>query len=184
VDAQVFLADSLANGAGYCTHLGRPENFRKLLDEADAWMSDLSEPAQHSCDSACYYCLKEYRNSAYHGLLDWRLAGDLLDLLQGRELDPLNRWSRLGSGALRSLGEEMKMEETELCGIPAMVGLDGTRALVSLHPFEVSPRGGESTRVELDIEAAASSEGLEIRPTTHFDLIRVPSAVFRSFLAD
>jgi len=184
VDAQVFLADSLANGAGYCTHLGKPENFRDLLDEADGWISSLSDPSCHSCDSACYSCLKEYRNSNYHGLLDWRLASDLLDLLRGKELDPLERWSGLGKGALFSLGNELGMDETELSGISAAVDAQRARALVSLHPFQISPRRHEPTSVQNEIEAAASDQGLELRTTTHFDLIRVPSAVYRDFLSD
>src|SRR5262249_47570509 len=39
--AQVFLSDTLANGAGYCTYLGEPENFERLLDESADWMSEL-----------------------------------------------------------------------------------------------------------------------------------------------
>lgn len=184
VDAQVFLADSLANGAGYCTHLGRPENFRDLLDEADAWIGALSNPTQHSCDSACYSCLKEYRNSNYHGLLDWRLASDLMDLLRGRNLDPLKRWHELGKGALFSLGNELGMEEIELSGIPAAVDPQRSRALVSLHPFQLSPRSSEPTSTQDEVGTAASDRGLELRTTTHFDLIRVPSAVYRDFLSD
>lgn len=184
VDAQVFLADSLANGAGYCTHLGKPENFRDLLDEADGWISALSDPSRHSCDSACYSCLKEYRNSNYHGLLDWRLASDLMDLLRGKDLDPLERWSDLGKGALFSLGNELGMEKTELTGIPAAVDEERARALVSLHPFQVSPWRHTPTSVQKEIEGAASDQGLELRTTTHFDLIRVPSAVYRDFLSD
>lgn len=184
VDAQVFLADSLANGAGYCTHLGKPENFRDLLDEADGWIAALSDPARHSCDSACYSCLKEYRNSNYHGLLDWRLASDLMDLLRGRTLDPLHRWHVLGKGALFSLGDELGMEQTELSGIPAAVDPQRSRALVSLHPFQLSPRKGEPTSTQKEVEAAASNQRLELRTTNHFDLIRVPSAVYRDFLSD
>lgn len=184
VDAQVFLADSLANGAGYCTHLGRPENFCDLLDEADEWTRALSDPARHSCDSACYSCLKEYRNSNYHGLLDWRLASDLMDLLRGRELDPLDRWHELGKGALFSLGNELGMDLSELSGIPAAVDPQRSRALVSLHPFQRSPRRGEPTSTQKELEAAASHQGLDLRTTTHFDLIRVPSAVYREFLTD
>jgi hypothetical protein len=183
VDAQVFLADSLANGAGYCTHLGKPGNFEKLLNEADGWIEELSTTSRHSCDSACYYCLKEYRNSAYHSLLDWRLAADLLDLMRGREIDFAERWQALSYGVLASLGGEMNMEEMKVDGLPAMVGLEGTRALVSLHPFELGPHGGEPTAVQRRINGAASELGLEVRMTTHFDLIRVPSLVYKSYLA-
>src|SRR5207245_1298962 len=62
--AQVFLSDSLANGAGYCTHLGQPDVFADLLAEAEEWARELEShtSAGEPCDSACYDCLKEYRN--------------------------------------------------------------------------------------------------------------------------
>src|SRR5205823_3106502 len=36
VEAELFLADSLENGAGYCTHLGKPEEFLTVLSETRA----------------------------------------------------------------------------------------------------------------------------------------------------
>ncbi len=68
--ASVFLSDYLENGAGYATHLGTQAGFETLLGEARAWETD---PATHGgpdggpCDSACYDCLKDYRNMASMG---------------------------------------------------------------------------------------------------------------------
>ena len=45
--AQVFLSDSLANGAGDCTHLGNPGIFKQLLDEAASWASELETHPPH-----------------------------------------------------------------------------------------------------------------------------------------
>jgi hypothetical protein len=36
---------------------------------------------EHNCDSACYNCLKEYGNMAYHGFLDWKLGMAYLRVL-------------------------------------------------------------------------------------------------------
>lgn len=129
-----------------CTHLGKAGKLPQVARRGDALDERPSEPAQHSCDSACYYCLKEYRKLAYHGLLDWRLAGDLLDLLQGREPGLLNRLESAGSGALCSLGRRNEDGRDRALRDSSHGRPDGTRALVSLHPFEVSPKqAGEST---------------------------------------
>ena len=90
----LFLADALENGAGYCTFLGQADELRALLREGEAYVvEDLEEEAHASkCDASCYDCLREYGNQAYHGLLDWRLARDWLDLALGRPLN-LERWA-------------------------------------------------------------------------------------------
>lgn len=81
VSAEIFLADTLQNGAGYATHLGRPSVFYDLLEymlKPEGYA--LRSHGKGLCDSACYDCLKDYSNMAYHGLLDWRLALDMTHL--------------------------------------------------------------------------------------------------------
>jgi DEAD/DEAH box helicase domain-containing protein len=86
VDVQAFLNDRLENGAGYCTWLSNPENFRALLEHrrtdvldtlAEQWTRE-----QHGqdCSASCNRCLREFNNQSYHGLLDWRLALDMARL--------------------------------------------------------------------------------------------------------
>ena len=83
---QAFLSDKLENGAGYCRLFGRPEQFRTLLAQAnpdnleslaDAWMKDSHI---YECDTSCNACLRDFYNLPYHGLLDWRLALDMVRL--------------------------------------------------------------------------------------------------------
>lgn len=90
---QAFLCDKLENGAGYCSWLGEPSNFTKILNQANPdntgsiaslWM-DVSpnssqlrvEPHGLECDTSCNRCLRDFYNLPYHGLLDWRLALDM-----------------------------------------------------------------------------------------------------------
>jgi len=91
---ELFLADALENGAGYATHLGSPGVFADLLAAAGAYLDELAQ-GEHGeqCDTACYDCLRDYHNMAYHPLLDWRLARDAVALMQSGELD-LSRWAR------------------------------------------------------------------------------------------
>jgi len=84
--SELFLADQLENGAGYCRHLAEsPGLLARILTEMTrprgALHRRLLDP-EHAqrCDSSCYDCLRDYYNSDLHSLLDWRLALDLADL--------------------------------------------------------------------------------------------------------
>ncbi len=96
---EVFLADRLENGAGYCRHLSQPDRFAELLRHADPravgslasqWLTPIHA---ESCDASCNLCLRDYTNLAYHSLLDWRLALDMAQLAQGKmTLDLTTAW--------------------------------------------------------------------------------------------
>lgn len=58
----VYLYDSLSSGAGYATSLA--ESIEEALAETERSLSDCR------CKSACFDCLKHYRNRFYHGSLD------------------------------------------------------------------------------------------------------------------
>lgn len=131
VHGQVFLCDSLDNGAGYSMHLAQPAVFAELLRHADAgWAGSLARTwlrGEHAggCDTSCNMCLRDYQTLAFHGLLDWRLALDMARLLAhpGAVVDldtpwggAANPWSlvvgrglssvlsRLGYGAASTVG--------------------------------------------------------------------------------
>ena len=81
-----FLSDKLENGAGYCRWFGEPERFRKLSTQANPDISDsladvwMKEFHSRGCDTSCNACLRDFYNLPYHGLLDWRLALDMVRL--------------------------------------------------------------------------------------------------------
>lgn len=88
---QVFFADSLANGAGYCRHLGerdgqgKPFRLIRLLNEMiDPQLDFAKGLIAHGteCDSSCYSkgCMRDYSNMPYHPFLDWRLGLDVAQL--------------------------------------------------------------------------------------------------------
>jgi Lhr-like helicase len=86
VHGELFIADTLENGAGYATRLAQAPG--ELLERADTYADSLRAHGTIPCDSSCYACLRDYRNSHWHSLLDWRLAADMLGLLRGRPLRP------------------------------------------------------------------------------------------------
>lgn len=78
-----FIADTLENGAGFSTHLGRDDVLPTLLDATEHYLGRLAEDDHASvCSASCYKCLRDYGNMSYHALLDWRLARDLLQVLR------------------------------------------------------------------------------------------------------
>jgi hypothetical protein len=97
VIGQIFVSDSLENGAGYSSHLGTPAETEDLLrfilgHSNNSFYGPLvatTDPqgrAAHGqvCRTSCPDCLRDFSNLAYHNILDWRLALDLARLA----LDP------------------------------------------------------------------------------------------------
>lgn len=107
---QIFLSDSLENGAGYSKELSTPERFLEILkmisDENKMFnQSFISDQHQNNCDSSCYHCLRDYSNLHYHGLLDWRLGFDIANMMLNKDFIPSLKndyWSSLTNRALES----------------------------------------------------------------------------------
>lgn len=89
----IQFADALLNGSGLCCQLSVSngegitlieEIIRKILDashEKSPLKDYLSNGHDRRCATACYECLHRYGNQYYHGLIDWRLGFDFLQLL-------------------------------------------------------------------------------------------------------
>jgi ATP-dependent helicase YprA (DUF1998 family) len=167
VHGEVFIADSLANGAGYANRLA--ERFEDLLQEADAYAEGLVSHGERPCDSSCYTCLRDYGNRSWHPLLDWRLARDLLDLMMGRDLKPDRQADRDTAAALafaRDFGFDLA--EGPLPTIRSRTG----RTLAAFHPFEDLSAGTAAPRVR---RLRGAHDGLLC--TTTFDLVRRPGSL-------
>jgi len=91
VTGQVFVSDSLENGAGYSTFLGRESESERLLQYVvGIGNTDFHEPLvanRHAsaCQTSCPDCLRDFSNLSFHNILDWRLGLDLARLA----LDPV-----------------------------------------------------------------------------------------------
>lgn len=93
VIGQIFISDSLENGAGYSSYFGAPAEAEGLLRFVVGLTgSTFTGPlvAQHDaqgnllhgamCRTSCPDCLRDFSNLAYHNILDWRLGLDLARL--------------------------------------------------------------------------------------------------------
>ena len=147
---QVFLADSLANGAGYCRHLGERDGQGKPF-RLIRLLSDMIDPVQdfakgltahaHDCDSSCYTkgCMRDYSNMPYHPFLDWRLGLDVARLclekdykmnLQG------NYWASLVDRVEKNLTElfpDLKRHDRD--GAPVFKAQNQNTSFMLHHPL-------------------------------------------------
>lgn len=84
--SEISFSDQLANGSGFVNRVF--ETWDKLLNGILAPSQDsfcgVMISKEHNCDSACYNCLKEYSNMAYHGILDWKLGMAYVRVLGNR----------------------------------------------------------------------------------------------------
>lgn len=165
VQAQVFLSDTLENGAGYSTWLG--QHAPAFLEAACEVAADLIDHrtgklAAAPCDSSCYDCLRDYGNSAYHPLLDWRLGVQMVKLLDGETLDfdvtedyaferadqfvrSFSHWKVSSSNSLPIL------KDTQY----------GDLAVLITHPLESWTGSARSERVDSAL-ASLEAEGFEV----------------------
>lgn len=148
VIGQIFLADTLENGAGYATHLGQPDVTEKLLrmitePEKQEFHNRLIA-SQHAddCHTSCPDCLRSYSNLAYHSLLDWRLAIDMARLALNAE-EPITLssqlWSTVANVAARTLASARpNFHIVKFANIPAIT--DDKEAIIVTHPLWASDR--------------------------------------------
>ena len=138
---QVFIADSLENGAGYSRWASDPANMRRALEGYYASVAPKWQHDRHArdCDRSCPDCLRNYANRFSHGVLDWRLALDLADLILGNEL-PIDRWigSRAEEAAVKAfvkLCADAGTPVTEEYANGLAYLSNGQKALVLGHPL-------------------------------------------------
>ena len=173
VYGQIFLADKLANGAGYCRHLAESNEkgelrlkkmLQNIVKEDSKFYLELVDHG-HQCDSSCYKCMRDYSNMAYHPLLDWRLGLDLVNLCLDKNYPislEASYWTPLVKSVKRNLVELIDnghdMEWENHYGIPML--LDRTenqkRAFILHHPLatynEKDPRTKEFARVVVKLK--------------------------------
>lgn len=179
---EVFLADALENGAGYCTRLGLPDQLGALLAGADRFASELGKPPHDECDSSCPDCLRDFTNLVFHPLLDWRLGRDLLDLILDRPLDA-DRWVDDERLLAEAFAEDFYGEAVRLDG--GAWAIDGDDAVVIVrHPFEAPVDGSDPEGLHLTdridralVDAEDRGAGRAIRFVSSFDLQRRPGWV-------
>lgn len=168
VSGQIFLSDTLENGAGYSTHLGQPNVMVQLLTMISTpghSFYDGLAAGQHApgCMTSCPDCLRSYNNLAYHSLLDWRLGVDMASLAldAGAPIDLSGqRWAPVATQAIATLGSARpNFRAAALAGLPALT--DGSEAIILAHPLWLTAPGTRGPELSA-AEADARAQGLTI----------------------
>jgi hypothetical protein len=162
--ARIFLSDALENGAGYCTHLGDPDRFERLLElivgtgspANRTFVDPLVSPGHaDECQTSCPRCLRDYGNMAYHPLLDWRTGLDMARLaLDANAQVDLHQpyWADLLYGSIGFADQyfnALELVPDELGGLPAGLNTVDNEVVILVHPL------WDQTRSNLRSDVAA-----------------------------
>ncbi len=143
---EMYLSDQLANGSGFVNRVF--ETWKTLLNgilnpSPDSFCGNMLSK-DHNCDSACYDCLKEYGNMAYHGFLDWRLGLSYLRVLgdssymcglDGKFDTPeLSTWLSDANRAAEGFANDFGRTKTTYDILPG-VELSPTKRVILVHPL-------------------------------------------------
>lgn len=177
ISAEIYLTDTLLNGAGYARYFMAS---KRRLDELVSAIEERSHAyARHNgtngepCRGSCYSCLQDWSNSRLHPLLDWRLAVDLAGLLLGDQLEPQRRFAHASAITESFASGVPNWEASELAGRSTLRDIRSSRICVVTHPLEETSeqyRGADLARVV----AQAEAEGCEVFFCSWFRLLRMP----------
>jgi len=176
VVGQVFLSDSLENGAGYCSHFEQPAELERLLrfiaDPNDSFLREiLADHHATDCQVSCPNCLRDYANLAWHCILDWRLAVDMarLALDANAPVDfTMPYWHPLVASATPPYFQALGWTPTTFAGLPA--AHSGPRGEFIVHPLWAHNHP-TATRAQAEAVAAGVTQ---LKTKTFFELVRRP----------
>jgi MrfA Zn-binding domain len=167
---QVALAfiDPSLGGTGY---------LRRIADEFNEVAKTAIEHLDHpNCESACYRCLKSYRNQRHHEYLQWPLVmphlqtlADLVPIsrpVEAKDIDDPKPWLEAYSAGVGSPLELQFLRLFEKYGfspekqVPLSVG-------IGLSPITVADFAVPSRRLAIYIDGAAFHVGDNLRRDRH-----------------
>lgn len=187
VIGQVFLSDSLENGAGYASLLGQPQEAEHLLNyilgrppQAPTFYDFLVGPRHaglgtNACRTSCPDCLRDFSNLPYHPILDWRLGLDVARLA----LDPNapidfteSYWQGLDAAVAGPYFAAMPgWQQTTFAGLQA--GIRGHVVEIITHPLWNSDPNGFGPQLAA-AHAQAVAAGNQVRFKSLFEVLRRP----------
>jgi len=185
VRGEIFISDSLENGAGYSSHIGTldaAENLLRFLTGQGnpSFYAPLVAPLHANvCQTSCPDCLRDFSNLAFHNILDWRLGLDLARLA----LDPnapldftVPYWQGFAAQAAAAyFAAQPQWQFVTLAAVPA--GRRGTIVEIIVHPlWNIDPNNPNNRCAQLnaayDQAQAAGAQRIECRSI--FEVLRRP----------
>ena len=174
---EIYLSDSILNGAGYARHFMTDVGIKTLVDqlekvEDEFIQHDMDDP----CDGSCYRCLRDYSNSRLHPLLDWRLAVDLSRMLRTGSFDPATLSNHVVQAAATFAGALADVDLVEIRGRSVLVDTSSGAAWVIVHPLEAVRPADMSSDLAAAYARVEASYQL-VQTMSWFDLTRTPGLV-------
>jgi hypothetical protein len=185
---QIFMSDSLENGAGYSSHIGTPAEAEDLLRFVTGqttttfydplWaQTNAQGHAAHGaiCHTSCPDCLRDFSNLAFHNILDWRLGLDLARLA----LDPnaaidfsVPYWRGMDSAAAGPyFAAQPGWQQVTFGGLQA--GRCGNQVEIITHPlWTTNPNHFGPELAAAHAQAAAA--GYQVNTKSIFEVLRRP----------
>jgi hypothetical protein len=188
VTGQIFISDSLENGAGYSSYFGIPAEAENLLrfvvgQTSNTFYGPLvaqsggqGNPAHGAlCRTSCPDCLRDFSNLAYHNILDWRLGLDLarLALDPGAPIDfGVSYWQGLDVAAAGPYFAAMPgWQQVTFGGLQA--GRRGNRVEIITHPLWNSDPNMAAPQLAT-AHAQAVAAGCQVTTKSIFEVLRRP----------
>jgi ATP-dependent helicase YprA (DUF1998 family) len=184
VRGEIFMSDSLENGAGYSSYVGTPSEAQDLLEflighvDTSFYAPLVSQPHEASCQTSCPDCLRDFSNLAFHNILDWRLGLDLARLA----LDPnaaidftVPYWQSLAATASAAyFAAQPQWQFITFAGVPA--GRRGNIVEIIVHPLWDWPDSPSNFYPQLNAAytAAQAAGAQRIQYKSIFEVLRRP----------
>jgi DEAD/DEAH box helicase domain-containing protein len=182
VAGQVFLSDSLENGAGYSSLLGRPQEMESLLEfilgTTDARFYQPLVGTRHAaqCQTSCPDCIRDFSNLAFHNIIDWRLGLDLARLA----LDPsapmdfsVPYWQSMAHPAVQAYcAGQAGWVYHSLSGVPA--GVFRAQTELVTHPLWNPDPADQCPQLAASYAQAAAQGSTGVTCKSLFDVLRRP----------
>jgi hypothetical protein len=188
VIGQVFMSDSLENGAGYSSYFGAPAAAENLLrfvvgHTDQTFLAPLvaqvdihGNPAHAAmCRTSCPDCLRDFSNLAYHNILDWRLGLDLarLALDANAAVDfTVPYWQGVDAAAAGPYFAAMTgWQQVTFGGLQA--GRRGNRVEIITHPLWNTDPNQFGPQLAVAYAQAVAS-GCQVTTKSLFEVVRRP----------
>ena len=182
VAGQIFISDSLENGAGYSSHLGSPVEAEELLrfivgQNGTSFYNPLISPGHAGeCHTSCPDCLRDFSNLPFHNILDWRLGLDLahLALDATTQIDfTVPYWQQLLPAACPPyFAAQPGWQAVNFGGIPA--GTRGSVAEIITHPLWRRDVDNMHPQLATAQDLAIASGATDVQFKSIFEILRRP----------
>lgn len=181
VIGQIFISDSLENGAGYSSLFGTPPAAEALLQyvtgqtDTDFYDELVGQRHQDECTTSCPDCLRDFSNLLFQNVLDWRTALDIGRLALDRNAVVnfgVPYWHDVDVNAARPYFRAVGLQEEKYEGLVS--GRDGNYAEIITHPlWDIDPNrfGADLAAAYAGAQAAGVTE-IKLKPI--FEILRRP----------